>query len=91
MLQYECGVLFIWSKVFQNLYTDKRFGSTLSFCTNPPHRGRYGKQTYFQTMKNEKYIAPEAEVLEIAVEQGFATSGSGGQEEIGGSKEEGEW
>ena len=28
----------------------------------------------FQTMKNEKYIAPEAEVLEIAVEQGFAQS-----------------
>ncbi len=29
-------------------------------------------------MKIEKYVAPEAEVLEIAVEQGFATSGSGG-------------
>jgi hypothetical protein len=28
-------------------------------------------------MKNEKYIAPEAEVLEIAVEQGFAQSGDG--------------
>ena len=25
-------------------------------------------------MKNEKYMAPEAEVLEIAVEQGFAGS-----------------
>ncbi|MBQ2843342.1 MAG: hypothetical protein IJE69_03705 [Alistipes sp.] len=37
------------------------------------------------------YLAPEIEVVEIAVEQGFATSGSGGQEEIGGSKEEGEW
>lgn len=29
-------------------------------------------------MKIEKYVAPEAEVLEIVVEQGFATSGSGG-------------
>lgn len=37
------------------------------------------------------YLAPEIEVVEIFVEQGFATSGSGGQEEIGGSKEEGEW
>ncbi len=35
-------------------------------------------------MKNEKYIAPEAEVLEIAVEQGFATSpGDGGSEGTG--------
>lgn len=74
MLQYECGVLFICCKVFQNLRSDKRFGSTLSFLPKPPHRGCYGKQTYFQTMKNEKYIAPEAEVLEIAVEQGFAQS-----------------
>ena len=55
-----------------------------------PHWSCYGKMK-IETMKNEKYIAPEAEVLEIAVEQGFATSGSGGQEEIGGSKEEGEW
>lgn len=37
------------------------------------------------------YFTPEIEVVEIAVEQGFATSDSGGQEEIGGSKEEGEW
>lgn len=37
-------------------------------------------------MKNEKYIAPEAEVLEIAVEQGFAQS----QLENPGS-EEGKW
>ena len=35
-------------------------------------------------MKNEKYIAPEAEVLEIAVEQGFATSpGDGESEDFG--------
>ena len=35
-------------------------------------------------MKNEMYIAPEAEVLEIAVEQGFATSpGDGGSEGTG--------
>ena len=35
-------------------------------------------------MKNEKYIAPEAEVLEIAVEQGFAASpGDGGSEGTG--------
>ena len=27
-----------------------------------------------EQMKNEKYMAPEAEVLEIAVEQGFAGS-----------------
>ena len=31
-------------------------------------------------MKNEKYIAPEAEVLEIAVEQGFAASDGGNVE-----------
>lgn len=37
-------------------------------------------------MKNEKYIAPEAEVLEIAVEKGFADS----QLENPGS-EEGKW
>ncbi len=29
-------------------------------------------------MKIEKYVAPEAEVLEIAVEQGFAGSNLGG-------------
>lgn len=35
-------------------------------------------------MKNEMYIAPEAEVLEIAVEQGFATSpGDGESEDFG--------
>lgn len=35
-------------------------------------------------MKNEKYIAPEAEVLEIAVEQGFAASPEdGGSEGVG--------
>lgn len=33
-----------------------------------------------ETMKNEKYIAPEAEVLEIAVEQGFAGSEGGNME-----------
>ena len=31
IIQYECGVLFIWFKVFQNLHPDRRFGSTLSF------------------------------------------------------------
>ncbi len=35
-------------------------------------------------MKNEKYMTPEAEVLEIAVEQGFATSpGDGESEDFG--------
>ena len=29
--QYECGVLFIWSKVFQNLHSDRLIGSTLLF------------------------------------------------------------
>lgn len=32
-------------------------------------------------MKNEKHIAPEAEVLEIAVEQGFTTSSGNGESE----------
>lgn len=37
-------------------------------------------------MKIEKYVAPEAEVLEIAVEQGFAGSDGGNMEnpEYGG-------
>ena len=85
-----CGVLFIWPKVFQNLDVDKRTAPHFLF-TQTAARELLRQQTYFQTMKNEKYIAPEIEVVEIAVEQGFATSGSGGQEEIGGSKEEGEW
>ncbi len=35
-------------------------------------------------MKNEKYMAPEAEVLEIAVEQGFAGSDMEGVDPEGG-------
>lgn len=49
-------------------------------------------------MKNEKYLAPEAEVLEIAVEQGFAGStggngsgGSGGGEDVGGGSTGEDW
>ncbi len=48
-------------------------------------------------MKIEKYMAPETEVLEIAVEQGFAGSeggdngDSGGGEDIGGGTEGDEW
>ena len=42
--------------------------------THMPHRSRYGTKNSPNKMKNEKYIAPEAEVLEIAVEQGFAQS-----------------
>ncbi len=38
-------------------------------------------------MKNEKYIAPEAEVLEIAVEQGFASSGNVEDPDDGGEIE----
>ena len=43
-----------------------------------PHRSRYGTKNSPNKMKKEKYIAPEAEVLEIAVEQGFAASEGGG-------------
>ena len=32
-------------------------------------------------MKMEMYVAPELEVLEVLVEQGFAASPLGGQEE----------
>ena len=32
--QYECGVLFICSKVFQNLHSDKLIDSTLSVFIN---------------------------------------------------------
>lgn len=49
----------------------------------PFYDRRRGVVTAYITeqMKNEKYMAPEAEVLEIAVEQGFATSpGDGGSE-----------
>ena len=59
--------------------------------------GLLRQQTYFQTMKIEKYMAPEAEVLEIAGEQGFAGSeggdngDSGGGEDIGGGTEGDEW
>ena len=47
-------------------------------------------------MKNTKqtYLAPEVEVMEIAVEQGFLGSVSqarSNQEEIGGVKELGNW
>lgn len=38
-------------------------------------------------MKNELYIAPEAEVLEIAVEQGFAGSVEDGGSEGTGDEE----
>ena len=35
-------------------------------------------------MKNEKYMTPEIEALEVVVEQGFATSpGDGGSEGTG--------
>ena len=76
MLQYECGVLFIWSRVFQNLYTDKRFGSTLSVFINHRSRGWRGNLNFF-TMK-KKYVVPEAEIVEVVVEQGFAGSDDGG-------------
>ena len=47
------------------------------------YRGSCGAKSP-NKMKNEMYIAPEAEVLEIAVEQGFATSpGDGGSEGTG--------
>ena len=32
--KYGCGVLFIWSKAFQSLHSDKLIGLTLSFYTN---------------------------------------------------------
>ena len=34
LTQYECGVLFICSKVFQNLHSDRLIDSTLSFFIN---------------------------------------------------------
>ena len=82
--------MFICIRATPNAYYQINERLHTFFLLKPPHGSCYGKMK-IETMKNEKYIAPEAEVLEIAVEQGFATSGSGGQEEIGGSKEEGEW
>ena len=84
------GFVYLYSGHAKCLLIDKRTAPHFLF-TQTAARELLRQQTYFQTMKNEKYIAPEIEVVEIAVEQGFATSGSGGQEEIGGSKEEGEW
>ena len=57
-------------------------GSTLSFY--PYAAPELLRHKWPNKMKNEKYIAPEAEVLEIAVEQGFATSpGDGESEDFG--------
>lgn len=41
----------------------------------------------------KSYVVPEAEILEVLVEQGFAgtTGGSGGGEDLGGGTEGDEW
>ena len=43
--------------------------------------------------ENQKvdYLTPKVEVYEVIVEQGIATTGAGAGEEIGGSKNEGDW
>ena len=42
--------------------------------------------------KQKEYLAPEAEVMTIEVEQGFNLSNPYDQnEDLGGEKEEGEW
>ena len=42
-------------------------------------------------MEKKNYLAPEVEVLEIAVEQGFAQSGVGGEPKFGGFGPEQDW
>ena len=41
----------------------------------------------------KSYVIPEAEIVEVVVEQGFVTSpgGSGGGEDLGGGTEGDEW
>ena len=45
---------------------------TFCFYTNPPHRRCYGIRLL--TMEKLNYIAPDIEVIDVAVEQGFAQS-----------------
>lgn len=82
MCAVRCGVLFICIRAFQSLYSDKRTAPHF-LCTHIA-ASELLRHKKLKLMKNEMYIAPEAEVLEIAVEQGFATSpGDGGSEGTG--------
>ena len=67
------GFVYLYPGHAKCLSSDKRIGSTLSFYPYAAQESlRHEKSP--NKMKNEKYMAPEAEVLEIAVEQGFAQS-----------------
>ena len=70
----RCGVLFICSRATPNAYLQINESAPHFLFTHMPHRSRYGTKNNPNKMKIEKYVAPEAEVLEIAVEQGFAQS-----------------
>ena len=78
------GFVYLFSGHAKCLLSDKRTTPHFLFYTNR----RIGVATAQLTkqMKYEKYVAPEAEVLEIVVEKGFADS----QLENPGS-EEGKW
>lgn len=70
-------------RCFQNLDVDERkLLHTFFFITNAVS-GQLRRKSP-NKMKNEKYMTPEIEELEIVVEQGFATSpGDGGSEGTG--------
>ena len=70
-------------RYFQNLDVDERKLLHTFFFIEMPYWGSRGAKCP-NKMKNEKYMTPEIEELEVVVEQGFATSpGDGGSEGTG--------
>ena len=48
LILYKCGVLFIWLKVFQNLYTDKRTAPHFLFVKSAVGAGAETRTVYHE-------------------------------------------
>ena len=73
---FRCGVLhrLFQSGSFHNLLTNERNQlHTFLFITNPA-KVVLELGDSIRLMKNEEYVAPAIEVIEVEVESGFATS-----------------
>ena len=90
----RCGVLFIYLWATPNAYFQINEQLHTFFIILTAHSGLVGKQKmHMKAIEQMGYLAPEIEMNEICVEQGFTLSNPNSEPmpEISGEKEEIGW